>query len=54
VLAERLQVSIEDAFTTLRGYARVNNLKLAEVAAAVAAGELSIPAARSGPPAGRP
>ena len=43
VLAERLQVSIGDAFTTLRRYARVNNLKLAQVAASVAAGELSIP-----------
>jgi GAF domain-containing protein len=43
VLAERLQLSIDDAFTTLRRYARVNNRKLAEVAGAVAAGELSIP-----------
>jgi GAF domain-containing protein len=54
VLAERLQLSIGDAFTTLRRYARVNNLKLAEVAAAVAAGELSLPAVRTGPPPGRP
>jgi GAF domain-containing protein len=43
VLAERLQLSVDDAFTTLRRYARVNNRKLAEVAAAVAAGELTIP-----------
>jgi GAF domain-containing protein len=43
VLAERLQLSIDDAFTTLRRYARVNNRKLAEVAGAVAAGILSIP-----------
>jgi GAF domain-containing protein len=43
VLAERHQLSIDHAFTTLRRYARVNNLKLAEVARAVAAGELSIP-----------
>ena len=43
VLAERLQVSIDDAFITLRSYARLNNRKLAEVAQAVATGELSIP-----------
>jgi GAF domain-containing protein len=43
VLAERHQLSIDHAFTTLRRYARVNNLKLADVARAVAAGELSIP-----------
>jgi hypothetical protein len=42
-LAERLQVGIDDAFMTLRGYARLNNRKLAEVAQAVATGELSIP-----------
>ncbi|HEX4255312.1 MAG TPA: ANTAR domain-containing protein, partial [Streptosporangiaceae bacterium] len=54
VLAERLQLSIGDAFTTLRRFARVNNLKLAEVAAAVAAGELSLPAVRPGPSSGRP
>jgi GAF domain-containing protein len=45
ILAERHQVSIDDGFTTLRRYARVNNLKLAEVAGAVATGELSIPLA---------
>ncbi len=53
VLAERHQVGIGDAFTTLRRYARVNNLKLAEVARAVAAGAISIPVdggpARPGP-----
>ena len=43
VLAERLQVSIDDAFMTLRSYARLNNRKLAEVAQAVATGDLSIP-----------
>jgi GAF domain-containing protein len=42
VLAERLQLGIDDAFATLRGYARDRNLKLAEVARAVAAGELDI------------
>ena len=53
VLAERHQLSIDDAFTALRRFARVNNRKLAEVARAVAAGELSIPlgggATRPGP-----
>jgi GAF domain-containing protein len=43
VLAERLQVSIDDAFMNLLSYARLNNRKLAEVAQAVATGELSIP-----------
>ncbi len=45
VLAERLQVSVTDAFATLRRYARLNNLRLAEVAERVAAGELTIPLA---------
>jgi hypothetical protein len=36
-------LSIDHAFTTLRRYARLNNVKLADVARAVAAGELSIP-----------
>ena len=53
VLAERHQLSIDDALTALRRFARVNNRKLAEVARAVAAGELSIPlgggAPRPGP-----
>lgn len=40
VLAERLQLSIENAFTVLRAYARDHNLKLADVAAAVTRGEL--------------
>ena len=44
VLAERLQVSTDDAFMTLRTYARLNNRKLAEVAQAVATVDLSIPA----------
>ena len=52
VLAERLQVGIDTAFTMLRGYARDRNLKLAEVARAVAAGDLDIPlhAGWAGPP----
>jgi hypothetical protein len=39
----RLQVSIGGAFMTLRSCARLNNRKLAEVAQAVATGELIIP-----------
>ena len=51
VLAERLQLDIDDAFAALRGYARQRNLKLAEVARLVAAGELDITSpAGSGPP----
>ncbi len=42
VLAERLQLGVDEAFAALRGYARDRNLKLAEVARAVAAGELDI------------
>ncbi|EWM19149.1 ANTAR domain-containing protein [Kutzneria sp. 744] len=42
VLAERLRVTVDDAFTVLRGYARRNNLKLAGVARAVARGELRV------------
>jgi GAF domain-containing protein len=55
VLAERLGLGIDDAFATLRRYARQSNLKLAEVARAVAAGELDItppatsPSGPSGP-----
>jgi hypothetical protein len=49
VLAERLHLDIDDAFATLRGYARQRNLKLAQVARAVAAGELDIT-----PPAASP
>lgn len=48
VLAERLQLGIDDAFAVLRQYARERNLKLAEVARAVAAGELDI-TLREGP-----
>ena len=39
-LAERLHLSIEDAFAVLRDYARDNNLKLAAVADAVTRGAL--------------
>ena len=42
VLAERLHVTIEDAFTLMRAYARDHSLKLADTAHAIAAGELHI------------
>jgi hypothetical protein len=42
VLAERLQVPIDEAFFTLRRYARNNNLKLTEASRAVADGTLDI------------
>jgi GAF domain-containing protein len=41
-LAERLRVTVDDAFTVLRGYTRRHDLKLAGVARAVVRGELSI------------
>jgi len=40
VLAERAGISVEDAFERLRGYARGNNLLLAEVARSVVEGRL--------------
>jgi transcriptional regulator with GAF, ATPase, and Fis domain len=43
VLAERLRLPVEDAFAVLRDYARDRNLKLADVAHAVTAGDLHIP-----------
>jgi hypothetical protein len=49
VLAERLQLGIDEAFAALRRYARDQNLKLAEVARAVAAGELEITAPAASP-----
>jgi len=42
VLAERLQVAIDDAFLALRRYARNNNVKLTDAARAVADGSLDI------------
>lgn len=41
VLAERAQVDMQAAFELLRSYARRNRRQLSEIAAAVAAGELS-------------
>ena len=49
VLAERLRLGIDEAFAALRGYAREHNLKLAEVARAVAAGKLDITAPAASP-----
>lgn len=51
LLAERLHLGIDEAFAALRGYAREHNLKLAEVARAVAAGELDITAPAASPSA---
>jgi transcriptional regulator with GAF, ATPase, and Fis domain len=50
VVAERLNVSVDDAFTALRGYARSGNHKLRDVASAVIDGSLDITAP---PPATR-
>ncbi len=50
-LAERLHVTVEDAFAVLRGYARDHNRKLTDVAADVTAGRLD-PAESSGPSQG--
>jgi hypothetical protein len=45
VLAERLSIDMDEAFSTLRAHARANNRKLSELARAVVAGteNLSIP-----------
>jgi transcriptional regulator with GAF, ATPase, and Fis domain len=42
VLAERLHLTVEDAFTLIRDYARDHNLKLADTARAITEGELRI------------
>jgi len=42
VLAERLHVTIEEAFTLMRAYARDHSLKLVDTARAITAGELHI------------
>ncbi len=44
VLAERTGTTVDEAFTVLRRYARVNGLRLSEVARAVVAGKLMVPA----------
>ena len=51
VVAERHQLSMDAAFETLRQHARNSNLKLTDVALAVARGDLD-PAAVAGPSAG--
>jgi hypothetical protein len=49
-IAERLQVAIDEAFLTLRRYARNNNMKLTDAARGVADGTLDIdPALTPGP-----
>ena len=55
VLAERLNVSVDDAFALLRNHSRNGNLKLRDVAAEVVSGRLNItaPSPRS-PKAGAP
>lgn len=42
VLAERLQLPIDTAFTLIRAYARDHNLKLADTARAITEGQLTI------------
>jgi transcriptional regulator with GAF, ATPase, and Fis domain len=42
VVAERLHVSIDEAFTLIRAHARNHNLKLADAARAITEGELDI------------
>jgi transcriptional regulator with GAF, ATPase, and Fis domain len=44
VLAERLNISVDDAFTALRGYARAGNHKLRDLANGVIDGSLDITA----------
>ncbi len=44
VLAERLNISVDEAFTALRSHARVGNHKLADLAKAVVDGSVIIPA----------
>ena len=50
VLAERGGMDMDQAFAVLRRYARTHNLKLTEVALAVARGELDISASPDKPP----
>ncbi len=53
IIAEHEQLEMENAFALLRGHARNNNLRLADVAASVVNGTLKSSALRS-TPAGRP
>ena len=43
MVAERLDVDMERAFAKLRGHARNNNLRLADVARGVISGEVDVP-----------
>lgn len=43
ILAQRLGISIEDAFGVLRAYSRVNNRRIAAVASDVISGKLKLP-----------
>ena len=43
ILAQRLGISIEDAFGVLRSYSRVNNRRIAAVATEVISGRLKLP-----------
>jgi transcriptional regulator with GAF, ATPase, and Fis domain len=47
VVAERVKITVEDAFTALRAYARSNNRKLLDVAKEVVQGGVTITAAAS-------
>ena len=51
VLAERGNISMDQAFGALRGHARTHNLKLTEVALAIVRGEIA-PRGDTEPPAG--
>jgi hypothetical protein len=44
VVAQAMNIDIDEAFATLRGYARHHNLLLSEVAGQVIAGELAVEA----------
>jgi GAF domain-containing protein len=53
MVAERQDLSMEQAFYALRKHARDHNLRLVEVAEAVISGSLAIPALQGEPRAGR-
>ncbi len=41
ILAERCQIDMEEAFTSLRRYSRANNRRLSDVASSIIAGSLT-------------
>jgi AmiR/NasT family two-component response regulator len=53
MVAERQDLSMEQAFYALRKHARDHNLRLVEVAEAVISGSLAMPALQGEPRAGR-